>query len=95
MAPTRLCLQFWMFWIVLLPWMNAGQHPAVPITLDPSRSIFCHLADTAHFLHSDPCPSLAFTLVSQALGVSSSLSPSLWTLGSIVIIPCFFLRCPL
>lgn len=32
-APTRLSLQFWMFRIFLLPWMNAGQHPTVPVTL--------------------------------------------------------------
>lgn len=73
---SRLALKLWILWVSVLPWMNAGQHPVVPVTVDRSRSTPFHVADTAHFLPSDLCPSLAFTLVSQALG-ASFLSTSL------------------
>ena len=94
-ALTRLSLQLWMFQIFLLPWMNAGQHPTVPVnlTLQEAFSVIWQTLPTSSTLTPAPAsPSLWFP---RPWAVSSSLSPSLWTLGPIVVIPCFFLRRPL
>lgn len=62
-ALTRLSLQLWMFQIFLLPWMNAGQHPTVPVnlTLQEAFSVIWQTLPTSSTLTPAPAsPSLWF-----------------------------------